>query len=127
MDNNVIDLINDTKLYEYAKIGMEQTLTELCKDLGMYQYLSKNDYLKQEYSLTTPFNDYDNLGVFLEVLDDIKENVRENFDEGAKTTQFINHRVDDLINVCEKMRDYLALREQKLNDNKFEIEFEPDF
>ena len=127
MDDNTIDLINDTKLYEYAKIGMELTLTDLCRNLGMYQYLSKNNFLKQEYSLTTPFNDYDNLGVFLEILDEVKENIRENFDKDSKTTQFINSKADDLINTCEKMRDYLALREQKFNENKFEVEFEPDF
>ena len=71
--NEDLDLIVDTKLYEYAKTGMELSLTMLCQQLGADKYLSKNNFLKQEYSLTTPFSDYDNLEVFLETLNDVKE------------------------------------------------------
>lgn len=43
--NEDLDLIVDTKLYEYAKTGMELSLTMLCQQLGADQYLSKNNFL----------------------------------------------------------------------------------
>lgn len=119
-ENLDLDLIVDTKLYEYAKTGMELSLTILCQQLGADQYLSKNNFLKQEYSLTTPFSDYDNLEVFLETLNDVKD-IAQNDD---KQLYSIMENIDNLIATSARLKDYFNLIEDR---NIEEPELEPEY
>lgn len=124
-ENLDLDLIVDTKLYEYAKTGMELSLTILCQQLGADQYLSKNNFLKQEYSLTTPFSDYDNLEVFLETLNDVKDIAQnELLHRNDKQLYSIMENIDNLIATSTRLKDYFNLIEYKKNE---EPELEPEY
>lgn len=121
---NESDLLKNTKLYEYAKMGMELSLTNICQELGIEKYLSKNHFLRQEFSLTTPFSDYDNLEVFLETLDDIKDITQnELLHKNDRRLYSIMENIDSLINTATVLKDEIKdIDNIEYNNDELEME-----
>lgn len=79
----------------------------------------------QEYSLTTPFSDYDNLEVFLETLNDVKEIAQnELLHRNDKQLYSIMENIDSLISTSTRLKDYFSLIEDRDIE---EPELEPEY
>lgn len=105
-------MIKDVK-WPLLKGGMEQELYFLCKNIGITEYIS-NDYLDQGYSLTMPYDDYENLQGFAETVSDVLERAK------MQGIQNVINRAQHLLDVTEICLEEARIEYEK--DNEIEGE-----